>query len=123
MPSAGNVAIIDDDEELRLSLGSLMRSCGIAAQLFESASAFLAADPLPFDCLIADVHMPGIDGISMIGHLRDRGNQVPVIIISGLDPDRTRERATAGGALAYLSKPVDTAALLELVVQQLENSG
>ena len=121
MPYTGSVAIIDDDDELRLSLCGLMRAYGIEARTFESANAFLAADPFPFDCVIADVHMTGIDGISMIKRLRDRGNPVPVIIISALDPERTRDLAMTGGALAYFSKPVDSAALVELIAQ-LANS-
>lgn len=121
MQYPNRVAIIDDDEELRLSLGGLMRAYGIEAQLFESAEVFLEADPSPFDCAIADVHMPGIDGIGMIERLRDRGDQVPVIIISALDPDVTREEAMAHGALAYFSKPIDSTALLALMAQ-LANS-
>jgi FixJ family two-component response regulator len=117
VPYASSVAIIDDDEELRLSLGDLMRAYGIEAQLFESADSFLAADQSRFDCILADVHMPGIDGISMIKRLRDRGDQVPVIIISALDPVRTRNLAMTGGARAYFSKPVDSTALLELIGQ------
>ena len=121
MPYGASIAIIDDDEELRLSLGGLMRAYGIEARQFASGDAFLAADQSRFECVIADVHMPGIDGISMIRRLRERGDQVPVIIISALDPDRTRVQAIAGGARAYFSKPVDSAALLELI-EQLMNS-
>lgn len=117
MKYPSRVAIIDDDHELRRSLGTLMRAYDIDAKLFESAEAFLKAEPQPFDCVIADVHMPGIDGISMIGCLRDRGNRVPVIIISALDPDRTRAEAMARGALAFFPKPVDVAGLLELLAQ------
>jgi FixJ family two-component response regulator len=115
--NAASVAIIDDDEELRLSLGGLMRAYGIEAKLFESADAFLASGQSYFDCVIADVHMPGTDGISMMERLRDRGDEVPVIIVSALDPDQTRELAMASGAHAYYSKPVDSASLLALIVQ------
>src|SRR4051812_22912126 len=107
-----SVAIIDDDEELRLSLGGLMRAYGIEARLFESASAFLASGQSSFDCVIADVYMPDVDGISMTKRLRESGNDVPVIIISALDPERTRDKAMAGGAQAFFSKPVDSDELL-----------
>jgi FixJ family two-component response regulator len=117
VPFPGNVAIIDDDEDLRHSLGALMRSYGIEAQLFGSAEAFLTTARSSFDCVIADVYMPGIDGISMIGRLRDRGNEVPVIIISALDPEATRAEAMTGGAQAYFAKPVDAGALLEVMAE------
>ena len=115
MSYPNNVAIIDDDEALRLSLGALMRAYGIAAQLFETADAFLGADQSPFDCVVADVHMPGTDGITMLERLRERGNQVPVIIISALDTDSTRQRAIAKGAENYFPKPVDAAALVKFM--------
>ena len=94
-----------------------MRAYGIEARLFESAGDFLEASGPMFDCLIADVQMPGVNGISMIKRLRDRGDRVPVIVISALDPDRTRDQAIAAGAQAYFSKPVDSTALLELIEQ------
>jgi FixJ family two-component response regulator len=117
MQYPASVAIIDDDEELRKSLGGLMRAYGTEAELFESADAFLEADPSSFDCVIADVHMPGTDGITMVERLRNGGSQVPVIIISALDPDRTRDQAMARGAQAFFSKPIDTAALLEFMAK------
>jgi FixJ family two-component response regulator len=94
-----------------------MRSYGIEAQLFESAEAFLSTDQIEFDCVIADVHMSGMDGIEMIKQLREQGNLIPVIIISALDPDRTRDQAMAGGAQAFFSKPVDSDELLDLITR------
>lgn len=116
-----SVAIIDDDEELRRSLGGLMRAYGIEARLFESADAFLASGQTSFDCVIVDVHMPGVDGISMTKRLRERGNDVPVIIISALDPDRTRDKAMAGGAQAYFSKPIDSDELLDVMAELMSS--
>lgn len=114
MDDPKTVAIVDDDEEVRLSMRSLLRSYGIAAEAFECAEAFLAApDASAFDCVVTDVHMPGMDGLEMLCVLRRRGDTLPVIVISALDPDRTRALAAAKGADAYLVKPVDPDALVD----------
>ena len=111
------VAIVDDDEQLLHSVSGLLRSFGIKALLFPAAEEFLQAAPAPIDCVIADIHMPGMDGLTMLRKLRERGDEVPVIILSALDPDTTRDRALASGADAYLSKPVDTDELMNRMVQ------
>jgi DNA-binding response OmpR family regulator len=111
------VAIIDDDEQLLQSIGGLLRSFGIEALLFQSAEDFLRAAPAPIDCVIADIHMPGMDGLAMLRKLREGGSAVPVIILSALDPESTRDRALATGADAYFSKPVDTEELMNCMVE------
>ena len=111
------VAIVDDDEQLLHSIGGLLRSFGIEALLFQSAEDFFRAEPAPIDCVIADIHMPGMDGLTMLRKLREGGSEVPVIILSALDPDTTRDRALASGADAYFSKPVDTDELMNRMVR------
>jgi len=111
------VAIVDDDEQLLHSIGGLLRSFGVEGLLFQSAEEFLRADPAPIDCLIADVHMPGMDGLAMLRKLRERGSAVPVIILSALDPESTRHRALAAGANAYLAKPVEPDELMDCVLR------
>jgi two-component system, LuxR family, response regulator FixJ len=118
------IAIVDDEEEVRLSLGSLLRAHGHEIQAFESAGAFLkSTDLFACDCLVTDVHMPGTDGIQLLEILRARGGDLPVIVISALDPERTRARAIAAGADAYLSKPVDPNALWDGLQRLLPGRG
>lgn len=111
------VAIIDDDEQLLLSMSSLLRSFGITALPFQSAEDFLEAGPAAVDCVIADIHMPGMNGLTMLDRLRDDGSGVPVIVISALDPESTRAEALARGANAYFSKPVDSEDLLNCIMR------
>jgi DNA-binding response OmpR family regulator len=111
------VAVVDDDEQLLQSIGGLLRSFGIEALLFQSAEEFFRAASAPIDCVIADIYMPGMDGLAMLRRLRESGSAVPVIILSALDPESTRDRALATGADAYFSKPVDTEELMNCMVQ------
>lgn len=117
------VAIVDDDEQLLHSIGGLLRSFGIEALLFPSAEAFLRADTARIDCVIADIHMPGMDGLTMLRKLREDGNAVPVIILSALDPESTHDRALAIGADDYLSKPVDADKLMSSMVRVVNARG
>jgi DNA-binding response OmpR family regulator len=117
------VAIVDDDEQLLHSLSGLLRSFGIKTLLFQSAADFLRAAPAAIECVIADIHMPGMDGLTMVRELREGGSDVPVIILSALDPDTTRDRALASGANAYFSKPVDTEELMDRMVRVVDARG
>jgi FixJ family two-component response regulator len=111
------VAIIDDDLQLLLSISGLLRSFGIKALPFQSAEDFFQAGPPPVDCVIADVHMPGMNGLTMLEKLREGGNSVPVIVLSALDPETTRAEALTRGANAYFSKPVNPDDLMECIVR------
>jgi DNA-binding response OmpR family regulator len=115
------VAIVDDDEQLLHSLSGLLRSFEIETLLFQSAEAFLHAAPAPIECVIADIHMPGMDGLTMLRKLRESGSTVPVIILSALDPETTRKRALASGADAYFSKPVDTEELMDRMTHLVDD--
>jgi DNA-binding response OmpR family regulator len=111
------VAIVDDDQQLLLSISGLLRSFGIDALSFPSADDFFEARPAAIDFLIADVHMPGMNGLEMIQKLRKEGNKVPIIVLSALDPQVTREEALARGADAYFAKPVDADELIKCMAQ------
>lgn len=123
MKYPASVAIVDDDQQLLLSMSGLLRSFGIKALPFQSAEDFLQAGPPPVDCVIADIHMPGMNGLTMLEKLREGGSSVPVIVLSALDPVITRAEALARGADAYFSKPVDSEDLLNCMVSVVNDRG
>lgn len=82
-----------------------------AQQLFES----LDGDGRQPDCLVLDIHMPGVGGIETRTQLLQRGLNIPSIMITGRDDEETRERALATGAFAYLCKPIDADTLLDAI--------
>jgi FixJ family two-component response regulator len=114
------VAIIDDDEALCSSLVDLMRSIGYRVESFVSAETFLASSNLSlFECVIADVHLPGMSGLDLVRKLKERGSMTPVILITGLPERRLDDEAISVGAECLLRKPFETKALLDCVERSL----
>jgi two-component system, LuxR family, response regulator FixJ len=114
------IFIVDDDSATRDSLRLLLDCVGLDARDFPSAKAFLEARQFADrDCLVLDVHMPGMTGIELLEQLRQRGDQVPVIIITGQPSAANDSRARTAGALAVLEKPFKLAEILGLVRQAL----
>ena len=116
------IAIVDDDETLCSSLVDLMRSIGYRAEPFASAEAFLAlCDLVPFACVIADVHLPGMSGLELARKLHERGGMSPLILITALSDQRLDDEAMSVGARCLLRKPFETKALLDCVERSLSD--
>ena len=85
-----------------------MRSLGYTAESFTSAADFLASPRLAETaCLIADVHMPAMNGIELYRHLIDVRHAIPTILVTAYPDDADRARALSNGVICYLRKPVD----------------
>ncbi|TAJ27093.1 response regulator [Bosea sp. (in: a-proteobacteria)] len=102
------VAIVDDDDGVRSSLTSLIRSLGYKARSYGSAPQFLADretdDP---DCMIADIQMPEMTGDELQAALIAAGRRFPMIFMTAFPTAITRERVMAAGACAFLDKPAE----------------
>jgi FixJ family two-component response regulator len=108
------VAIIDDDESVRVTTDSLVRSLGYIVHTFASAEEFLRSNRLDdFSCVIADVQMPGMSGVQLQDQLRDQGYRVPFIFFTAFPDENIRARALAAGAVCYLTKPFDGGSLIQ----------
>jgi FixJ family two-component response regulator len=117
------VAVIDDDEVLCSSLVDLMRSTGYRADPFSSAEGFLASSSLhEVDCVIADVHMPGMSGFDLAIRLRAQGNTKPIILITALLDGSLDEAARSAGAQYLLRKPFQADVLLDCVERSLTDA-
>jgi FixJ family two-component response regulator len=106
------VAVLDDEPEMRKALRRLLTSRGFRVEEYESGEDLLAASGSDLDCLLLDLHMPGINGFDVLDVLRARQIPVPVIVITAHDEPGTAERVQALDAVAYLKKPVDRDTLL-----------
>jgi FixJ family two-component response regulator len=114
------VAIVDDDEALCSSLVDLMSSIGYRAESFASAEALLMSVNLSgFECVVADVHMPGMGGLRLVRELHEIGIMTPVILITALPDAHLDEEAVSIGAQCLLRKPFEIALLLDRVQRSL----
>jgi FixJ family two-component response regulator len=110
------ISIVDDDASVREALKRLMRSLGYAVEVFPSAVEFMASPHLQdTSCLIADVHMPLINGVELYWRLVRSGHSIPTILLTAKADDKVRAKALNDGVTCYLSKPVDNDALLRCV--------
>jgi FixJ family two-component response regulator len=115
-PARRLVAVVDDDESVRRAFGRLLGSFGYDVEVFPSGEALLASlvKRTP-DCVLLDLHMPDVDGFETQVRLAKCRAEVPVVVITGQDTAGSRARALAGGARAYLQKPVDARTLFDVI--------
>jgi FixJ family two-component response regulator len=110
------VAVVDDDRSVGTALCRLLRTAGIEAKAFESASDFLQSlQGRQPDCLVLDVQMPGMNGLELQQRLKDLVVGLPVIMITGRDEASIHAICMAMGASTYLRKPLNDDDLLDAV--------
>ena len=102
-----SIAIVDDEESIRVALRRLCLAYGVEASTFASVEQlFEALSTNVFDCLVLDAHMPGFGGLDAQAWLQDAGIHLPAVIITGRDDEDLRARCRAAGC-ACLCKPID----------------
>ncbi|TPL43252.1 response regulator FixJ [Mesorhizobium sp. B2-4-6] len=116
------VHVVDDDVDVRKSLGFLLATADFAVRLYESATAFLATEPKELEgCIVTDVRMPGIDGIEFLRQLRSRGLNVPVIVMTGHADVALAVQAMKEGAADFIEKPFDDQVLIDSLRSALDH--
>src|SRR4029077_11408011 len=115
MPDAKpTVLVIDDDPDLRASVGRLLRSVGLETQLFASISDFLKSEPPDGPtCLVLDVRLPGQSGLDLQRELGAANRELPIIFITGHGDIPMSVQAMKGGAIEFLTKPFRDQDLLD----------
>ena len=115
------VAIVDDDESVRIALAGLMKAVGLPAKTFASAMEFLdSGQQHHASCLIADIRMPGMSGLELQAKLNADRCRIPTIFITAHGDAEMRMQAMRSGAAEFLSKPFSDDLLLETVRAALE---
>ena len=110
------VLIIDDDPDLRASVGRLLRSLGIDVQLFASISDFLKSDPPDGPtCLVLDVRLPDQSGLDLQRELASANRNIPIIFVTGFGDIPMSVEAMKGGAIEFLTKPFRDQDLLDAI--------
>ena len=120
VPSNEMVYIVDDDASVVDALSSLLRANGKQVQMFTSGQEFL---DFPREdscaCLILDLRMPGLNGLQVQESIAAQ-TTIPVIFITGRGDVPSTVTAMKGGAMDFLTKPIDEMALLACIEKALE---
>ena len=127
MPGERIVYVVDDDEAVRESLAALLQAKSYTVQTFALARDFLDATPtLRPGCLVADIRMPGMDGLELQQRLTERAFNFPLIVITGHGDVPLAVRAMKVGAVDFIEKPFAAEAILasiETALAQFALSG
>lgn len=118
------VHVVDDDRGVRSALAVLLRTAGYSVESWESGDALLAGlAGLSRGIILLDLRMPGNNGLDVLETLRSRGVDLPVILLTGHGEIADAVRAMKNGALDFLQKPIDPAALFESVARAHDQLG
>jgi FixJ family two-component response regulator len=110
------IALVDDEAPVRSALGRLLRLADFEVSTFPSGEAFLASLVARYpDCLILDVHMPGLSGLDVQARLRAARIRIPVVFMTGADDLAPEQVAQEAGGAWLLRKPFSDAELLHAI--------
>lgn len=121
VPDTSCVYIVDDDEAIRDALVWLLQSRDVTARAFASAEAFLTLwTPDTAGCLLLDIRMDGMSGLALFDRLRDAGNRMPVIFLTGHGDVPIAVASLKKGAHDFVEKPFNDNELVDRIIGALE---
>jgi two-component system, LuxR family, response regulator FixJ len=121
--NTSTVFVIDDQSSIRHALGEMLSVFGYNVETYGSADSFLRAlDPLRHGCVVADVRMPGMDGIELVRELAHRRVPLPVVVISGHADVPMAVAAIKAGAEDFIEKPIDDVQLVAAINRGLSRA-
>jgi FixJ family two-component response regulator len=116
LDATSTILVIDDDVDLRNSVGRLLRSVGLNARLFASVSELLKSEPTEGpSCLVLDVRLPGQSGLEFQRDLAAAGRGLPIIFITGHGDIPMSVQAMKGGAIEFFTKPIRDQEFLDAI--------
>ena len=123
-PTHATVFLVDDDASFLTSVARLLRASGLLAQPFSSAADFLAHRPQDAPgCVVADLQMPGMNGIELQEALAKSKNPLPIVFLTGQGDIPTSVKAMRHGAEDFLTKRAPKEELIAVVNRALERDG
>ena len=115
------IYIVDNDQNVREGYRMLLKSAGFDCKGFETAEEFLKNFHTgETELLLLDIHLQGTNGFALLEKLKKEGYHLPVIIITAYDENESRVKARNYGVMAYLRKPIDSEALIDLIKYNLD---
>ena len=110
------IAVIDDDESFRIALVESLSSLGYEVSGYASAEDFIGGvGDRSFNCVVTDIHMPGMNGLDLMKRLTAQGSTTPVVLITARSDANLEAKAAAAGAACLLRKPFKIGELIECV--------
>lgn len=117
-PRETSIYIVEDDASVRDSLGLLLGLRGYPVVLFADAESFLEAyQPDWRGCLLLDIKMPRMDGLTLQKTLREKGTKLPIIVMSGHGNIESARQAFRAEAVDFLEKPIDQERLMSAIAE------
>jgi len=114
------IYIVDDDAAVRESIVALLKLRDLETRAFDSAEAFLRnADLGQSGCVVLDIRMSGMSGLELLAHLREKGSQLPVIMVTAHADIPTAVKAMKQGADTFLEKPCSETELWSAIEEVL----
>ena len=112
----GPIAIVDDDGSVRRALSRLLQTHGIETLEHPSGREFLDSPTLhEVECVLLDIHMPGMSGLDVLEEIRVAATKLPVILMTGRYEEDFARRSLDAGASAFLRKPFEEVDLLRAI--------
>jgi FixJ family two-component response regulator len=119
--SSGVVYIVEDNDAFRLSLTRLIQVSGFAVEDYRCAEDFLAKADIRYPgCLLLDVRLPDIDGLSLQKSLKENGCYLPIVFMTGYGDIPMSVNAMKNGAINFLCKPFKPEALLSTLQEAFD---
>ena len=103
-PGSRTVCVVDDDASIRTALRRLFLSAGLTVATFGSAEEFLREVDGAAGCVVADMHLGGMNGLELQAAMARRGEALPIILITGVASEEMEAEARRLGAIAFLRK-------------------
>ena len=115
MPDTASILIVDDEEPIRRLLTRILTDAGYTTLEDTGDQALTMLGPNTIQLILLDLHMPGqVDGEELLFQLRDQGNEIPIIVVSGwVDDETTANRPDC--VHAVLKKPIQREHLLKTI--------
>jgi FixJ family two-component response regulator len=116
VPRNLEIAVIDDDVSFRIALVESLSSLGYGSSGYASAEDYVRAiGDRSFNCVVTDIHMPGMSGLDLMKRLAARGSTTPVVLITARSDSNLEAKAAAAGAACLLRKPFEINDLIECI--------
>src|SRR5919204_5013881 len=122
-PKPTRILLVDDDPALLQALSDTLRRKipGLVVDICESGPIALSLlETQDYDAIVSDIKMPGMDGLTLMAHIKDRHPKIPVLLITGHGDREVGVRALRHGAYAYMEKPLDREFIAAWVSRAIE---